>query len=196
MFASPYPDVEIPETSLYEYLFGGIGQQDLDRVAIVDGVSGATTTYRELIGRIDALAGWLAGQGVGPGATLGILCPNVPAFPVVFHGILRAGAVVTTVNSLYTAEEIARQLTDAGATWLFTISPFLDRAEPAALEAGIPPERLVVLDGGPSPSGAAHPSLREALAAGLPAPHVQVDVAPWPSCRTRPEPPARPRGSC
>ncbi|GHG50446.1 4-coumarate--CoA ligase [Sinomonas cellulolyticus] len=175
MFTSPYPDVEIPETSLYEYLFGGIAEEDLDRVAIVDGTSGATTTYRELVGRIDALAGWLAGQGVGPGTVVGILCPNVPAFPVVFHGILRAGAVATTVNSLYTAEEVSRQLTDAGATWLFTISPFLDRAEPAAAEAGIAAEHLVVLDGGPSPSGAAHPSLGEALAAGLPAPDVRVD---------------------
>ncbi|WP_369045680.1 AMP-binding protein [Sinomonas sp. P10A9] len=175
MFTSPYPDVEIPESTLYECLFGGIAEEDLNRVAIVDGVSGATTTYRELIGRINALAGWLAGQGVGPGVTLAILCPNVPAFPVVFHGILRAGAVVTTVNSLYTGEEIAKQLIDASASWLFTISPFLDRAEPAAAAAGIPPERIVVLDGGPSPSGAAHPALVEALAAGLPAPDVQVD---------------------
>ncbi|GAB3272384.1 4-coumarate--CoA ligase family protein [Sinomonas notoginsengisoli] len=175
MFASPYPDVEIPEVTLYEYLFGGIAPEDLDRVAIVDGTSGATTTYRDLTARIDALAGWLAGQGVGPETTLGILCPNIPAFPVVFHGVLRAGAVVTTINSLYTSAEIARQLTDAGATWLFTISPFLDRAEPAAQEAGIPPERIVVLDGGPSPSGAVHPSLGEAVSAGLPAPDVHVD---------------------
>jgi 4-coumarate--CoA ligase len=175
MFASPYPDVEIPEVPLYQYLFGGLTEEELDRVAIVDGTSGAETTYRELVGRIGALAGWLAARGVGTGTTLAILCPNLPAFPVVFHGILRAGAVATTVNSLYTAEEIAKQLTDAGASWLFTISPFLDRAEPAAASAGIPPERIVVLDGGPSPSGAAHPALGEALAAGLAAPEVAVD---------------------
>ncbi|AMM34361.1 AMP-dependent synthetase [Sinomonas atrocyanea] len=175
MFASPYPDVEIPEVPLHEYLFGGLAEEDLDRVAMVDGTSGAETTYRELVARIDALAGWLAAHGVGPGTTLGLMCPNVPAFAVVFHGILRTGAAVTTVNSLYTAEETGRQLADAGATWLFTVSPFLDRAEPAAGEAGIPPERVVVLDGGPSPSGAAHPSLGEALSAGLHAPDVEVD---------------------
>ena len=67
MFASPYPDVEIPEATLYEYLFRGLGAQDLDRVALVDGTSGAETTYRELVGRIDALAGWLASHGFYPG---------------------------------------------------------------------------------------------------------------------------------
>ena len=31
-FASPYP-VHIPTTSVYEYLFGGIADEDADRVA-------------------------------------------------------------------------------------------------------------------------------------------------------------------
>jgi 4-coumarate--CoA ligase len=35
-----------------------------------------------------------------------LLCPNVPAFATVFHGALRAGATVTTLNSLYTPGEI------------------------------------------------------------------------------------------
>jgi acyl-CoA synthetase (AMP-forming)/AMP-acid ligase II len=82
---------------------------------------------------------------------------------------------VTTVNSLYTAEEVGRQLTDAGASWLFTISPFLERAEAAAQAAGIPAARLVVLDGGDAAAAAGHPSLAEALGAGLPAPDVRVD---------------------
>ncbi|WP_415854012.1 AMP-binding protein, partial [Sinomonas sp. G460-2] len=125
MFTSPFPDVEIPEATLYEYLFGGLGAEDLERVALVDGTTGAETTYRALVGRIDALAGWLASREAGPGTTAGLFCPNTPAFAIVFHGILRAGAAVTTVNALYTAEEVGSQLADAGATRLFTISPFL-----------------------------------------------------------------------
>ncbi|MDQ4503486.1 AMP-binding protein [Sinomonas sp. ASV322] len=175
MFASPYPDVVIPETTLYEYLFGDLTPDDLDRVAVVDGTTGAETTYGQLVARIDALAGWLAGRDVGPGTTLGLFCPNVPAFAVVFHGILRAGAAVTTVNALYTADETARQLKDAGAEWLVTVSPFLDRAEAAARDAGIPAERLVVLDGGAAATAAGHPSLADALRAGLPAPGVEID---------------------
>lgn len=175
MFASPYPDVEIPEATLYDYLFGGLGARDLDRVALIDGTAGGETTYRELVERIDALAGWLASHDAGPGTTAGLFCPNIPAFAVVFHGILRAGAAVTTVNALYTADEVGRQLSDAGASWLFTVSPFLERAQAAAQAAGIPAERLVVLDGGDAAAAAGHPSLAEALSAGFPAPDVRVD---------------------
>jgi 4-coumarate--CoA ligase len=174
MFTSPYADVKIPEVTIYEYLFGGLSGEDLDRTALVDGTSGAEMTYRQLINRIDATAGWLASHGAGPGTTVGLFCPNVPAFAVVFHGVLRAGAAVTTVNALYTAEEVGGQLSDAGASWLFTVSPFLERAQAAALAAGIPAERLVVLDGGDL-AAAGHPSLADVLDAGLPAPTLSID---------------------
>lgn len=170
MFSSPFPDVEIPDVSLYEYLFGGLEEADLDRIALVDGVSGAETDYRTLVAQINALAGAVAAQGLGVYGVAAILCPNVPAFAVVFHGLLRAGATVTTVNSLYTADEIALQLADAGAEWLFTVSALLPAAREAAARAGIPADRLVVLDGADG-----HPSLRDLLTAGAPAPDISFD---------------------
>ncbi|MFC4139636.1 MULTISPECIES: AMP-binding protein [unclassified Microbacterium] len=172
MFRSPYPDLEIPNVSIYEYLFAGLDDTDLDRVAIVDGMSGAETTYRQLIAQIDLLAGALAARGVGVGSVVGILCPNIPAFATVFHGVLRSGATATTINSLYTAEEIANQLEDAGADWLFTVSPLLPGAQAAAERRGIPAERLIVLDGAEG-----HPSLRDLLAEGHPAPEIDFDPA-------------------
>ncbi|MEZ2387950.1 AMP-binding protein [bacterium RCC_150] len=174
MFASPYPDVAIPEATLYEYLFGGLTDSDLERIAITDGTTGAGTSYGQLIQAVDALAGWLTGQGAGPGTVAGLFCPNTSAFAIVFHGILRAGAAVSTINALYTAEEVGRQLADAGATWLFTVPAFLERAEGAARLAGIPANRLMVLDDGSSaPIG--HPSLAEAVAAGIPVPELRID---------------------
>lgn len=172
MFSSPFPDVQIPDVSIYEYLFGGLQEADLDRVAVVDGLSGAETTYRTLLGQIDALAGAVAAQGLGVGGVAAILCPNVPVFAAVFHGLLRAGATVTTVNSLYTAEEIALQLEDAGAEWLFTVSALLPGAREAAAKVGIPPRRLVVLDGAEG-----HPSLQDLLMNGAPVPGVSFDPA-------------------
>ena len=146
MVRSTYPDVEIPEVSIHEFLFGGLGEEELDTIALVDGVSGATTPYRQLVGQIDLFAGALAARGVGVGTTIGVLCPNVPAFATVFHGILRAGATATTINSLYTAEEIANQLTDAGATWLVTVSPLLPGASAAAEKLGFAADHVIVLD--------------------------------------------------
>ncbi|AXJ09228.1 AMP-binding protein [Arthrobacter sp. PM3] len=172
MFSSPYPDVEIPDLGIYDYLFGALTEADLDRVAVVDGSSGAETTYRALRDQIDALAGAVAAQGLGVHGVAAILCPNIPAFATVFHGLLRAGATVTTVNSLYTADEIAGQLTDAGASWIFTVSALLPAALEAAQQAGIPAGQLVVLDGADG-----HPSLAGLLAAGAPAPRVSFDPA-------------------
>ena len=167
MFSSPFADVVIPDQSLYEYLFGGLTEADLDRIAVVDGASGAETTYRQLLGQIDAVAGAVSERGLGPHGVAAILCPNIPAFAAVFHGLLRAGATITTVNSLYTADELTHQLQDAGASWLFTVSALLPAAEEAAERAGIPADRLVVLDGAPG-----HPSLKDLLTAGAPVPVV------------------------
>lgn len=172
MFSSPYPDVDVPNLGIYDYLFGALAEEDLDRIAVVDGASGAETTYRALRGQIDALAGAVAAQGLGVHGVAAILCPNVPAFATVFHGLLRAGATVTTINALYTADEIATQLTDAGADWLFTVSALLPAAREAAERTGIPASRLVVLDGADG-----HPSLADLLALGAPAPRVSFDPA-------------------
>jgi len=172
VFPSPYPDVEIPDVSVYDYLFGSLTPDDAARVALLDPATGAETTYGALKTQVDAFAGALATRGVGTDTVIGLLCPNVPAFATVFHGILRAGATVTTVNSLYTAGEIEKQLRDAGATWLVTVSPLLAQASAAAEAVGIPHKRVIVLDG-----ASGHPNLRELLTEQHAAPDVTFDPA-------------------
>jgi acyl-CoA synthetase (AMP-forming)/AMP-acid ligase II len=171
-FRSPYVDVEIPDLSVYDFLFGSISEQDLDRIASIDGSSGAETSYRTLISRIDAVAGALAAEGVAVGDVVALHAPNSPSFVAVFHGILRAGATATTVNALATGHDIATQLRDSGAELIFTVSALLDAAEAGAREAGLGSERIVVLDGAPG-----HRSLAELLASMQPAPVVSFDPA-------------------
>jgi acyl-CoA synthetase (AMP-forming)/AMP-acid ligase II len=157
---------------VFDYLFASIPEHDLDRIAIVDGSSGAATTYRQPIGQITLVAGALAARGVGLGDVVALHSPNVPAFAAVFHGILRAGATATTVNALYNGDEIAAQLRDSGARMLFTVSPLLAQAKQAAAIAGIADEQVIVLDG-----ASGHPSLRDLLAAKHRAPDVRFDPA-------------------
>lgn len=171
-FRSPLNDVEIPDLSLYDYLFGDIVPGDLDRIAAIDGTSGGSTTYGELLDQIHGIAGALAARGLGVGDTVALHSPNLPAFVSVFHGILRSGATATTVNALSTAEDIASQLRDSGASLVFTVSPLLDAAASAASAAGLSAESVIVLDGAPG-----HTSLRDLLALGAPAPEVSFDPA-------------------
>ncbi|WP_029291784.1 AMP-binding protein [Cellulomonas sp. HZM] len=165
---SPFPDVEIPDVALYDYLFADLTDADRARTAVVDSVSGRATTYGALVDQVDAVAGALAARGIGVGDVVALHAPNSPAFVAVFHGILRAGATVTTVNSLYTAEEIGRQLADSGARLAVTVSALLPAMAGGAAAAGI--EHVVVLDG-----AEAHTSLADLLAAGEPAPQVAFD---------------------
>ncbi|MEO3757150.1 4-coumarate--CoA ligase family protein [Mycobacterium sp. B14F4] len=170
-FASPFPEVDIPSTSVYDYLFGDIADEDLDRVALIDARSGRETIYREMIARVDAFAGALAARGIGVGDVVGLLSPNSSAFAVAFHGILRAGAAATTINALFTAKDIAKQLTDSGARMLLTVAPLLAQAKEAAAAAGLPDDALVVLDGaGVDADG--HPNAAEFLQSRPAAPEV------------------------
>ncbi|WP_218511981.1 AMP-binding protein [Variovorax sp. dw_308] len=51
---------------------------------------------------------------IGKGDRIAVMMPNLAAFPVVFLGIVRLGAIQVNVNPLYTARELAHQLNDAG----------------------------------------------------------------------------------
>lgn len=170
MFQSPYPRIDVPDASIYDDLFGSLEAPDLDRTALIDSATGAETTYGALRAQVDAFAGALAARGVDTETVVALLCPNVPAFATVFHGILRLGAVVTTINSLYTAHEIENQLRDAEATWLVTVSPLLGPAAEAARAVGLPDERIIVLDGAEG-----HLDLRTLLSEGRTPPEVTFD---------------------
>ncbi|HSV59447.1 MAG TPA: AMP-binding protein, partial [Variovorax sp.] len=52
--------------------------------------------------------------GVVKGDRIAVMTPNLAAFPIVFFGMVRAGAVQVNVNPLYTPRELAYQLNDAG----------------------------------------------------------------------------------
>jgi acyl-CoA synthetase (AMP-forming)/AMP-acid ligase II len=156
---SPYPDVEIPDVALFDFLFSdGFGER-AGAPALVDGPSGSAITFAELHGMILKISAALAERGIGAGDVVALFAPNTPHYAAVFHAILRANAVVTSVNSLYTPGELAHQLADSGAKALFTVSPFLDRARAAAAQVGLPDAEIVVLDGAEG-----HPSLRDLLA--------------------------------
>ena len=50
---------------------------------------------------------------------MALTCPNLPYFPVIYYGILKAGAVVVPLNVLNKARENAYFLDDSGAKAYF-----------------------------------------------------------------------------
>ena len=88
-----------------------------DRVAVACGP--ARLTYAELDAKASQVAGALAVRGIGPGDRVALSCPNLPDFPAVYYGILKAGATVVPLNILLTEREIAYHLQDSAARAYF-----------------------------------------------------------------------------
>ncbi|HEY9378235.1 MAG TPA: long-chain fatty acid--CoA ligase [Jiangellaceae bacterium] len=80
---------------------------------------GAATTFRELDQASALAAGVLQDRGVKPGDRVAVMLPNLPAFAVIYYGILRAGGVVVPMNPLLKAREVAYYLGDSGAGLIF-----------------------------------------------------------------------------
>ena len=100
-----------------------------NKVAIIDGER--RFTYRQFDEYSDRFAAALEKLGVAKADYVGILVPNCVEFEIAFYGIVKAGAVVTTVNSGYREGEIAHQLSDSGAKVLVVHEDLLQMAESA-----------------------------------------------------------------
>ncbi|HEY1298241.1 MAG TPA: AMP-binding protein [Chloroflexota bacterium] len=131
---SSFPDVEIPEVSITEYVFGEAARLG-DKPAFIDGASGRTLSYAQLQDLIRRAAAGLAARGMSKGDVLAIYSPNVPEYAVAFHAAATLGGISTTVNPLYTPRELAQQLNDSKASYLLTVPPFMDNARQAMTQA-------------------------------------------------------------
>ncbi|MFI8280470.1 long-chain fatty acid--CoA ligase [Streptomyces sp. NPDC085929] len=95
-----------------------------------------TLTYAELDDASARFAAVLQGRGVRPGDRVAMTMPNVPLFPVVYYGVLRAGGVVVPMNPLLKAREVAYVLRDSGARVAVASPLFAQEVASAAAELG------------------------------------------------------------
>ncbi|HLZ58735.1 MAG TPA: AMP-binding protein, partial [Ktedonosporobacter sp.] len=78
-------------------------------------------SYAEVNAAANQVANVLALAGIQKGDTVALSCQNVPYFPMVYYGILKAGAVVMPLNVLLKPREIAYHLRDADAKAYFCL---------------------------------------------------------------------------
>lgn len=137
IFKSPHPDVVIPDDmSLTAFALQRADELG-DKPALIDGPSGRTLTYKQLAGAIKLVAASLAQRGFKQGDVFAIYSPNLPEYAVAFHAVATLGGINTTINPLFTADELAKQLNDAQAKYLLTIPLFLDKAQEAAAQSSV-----------------------------------------------------------
>jgi acyl-CoA synthetase (AMP-forming)/AMP-acid ligase II len=169
IITSEFPPVEVVDLPIHDAVLGQ-AQEYGDRPALVDGVSGKEISYAQLDMMSRRVAAGFAELGIRHGDTIALYSPNTILYPVVFYGATRAGATVTTVNALYTADELHKQLVDSKAKLLVTISLFLPVAT-AAVE-GTDVTEIFVCD-----QAGGFRSVMELVASTAPEPEVTIDPA-------------------
>ncbi|MGW2307566.1 AMP-binding protein [Actinomadura luteofluorescens] len=154
--------------SFFEY-----AGRDPARVAVVH-TDGRQVTYGEMRDDANRLSNFLWDRGLASGDVIACLLPNSYQLMAVVRGAAQLPLHLTPVNWHLTAPEIAYILRDSGAKVLFTADPFVERAEEAAAEAGLPAGAVVALalapEGGAArltgPVGAASAAIPRDRAAG------------------------------
>ena len=81
--------------------------------------NGAERSFAKVKDTADRVANFLATKGIRKGDRVAIFLPNIPQYPEIYFGILKAGAVCVTCNPLYTAPELNLQIRDSGTKAVF-----------------------------------------------------------------------------
>src|SRR5471032_2610712 len=89
-----------------------------------------------------AFAAYAQTLGLAQGDRVAIMMPNVPQYPVVVAGLLRAGLVVVNVNPLYTPRELEHQLKDSGAKAIVIIENFATTLQQVL--AAVPTKKVIL----------------------------------------------------
>lgn len=75
--------------------------------------------YGQLNAMANKVANALRAMGIGHGDKVALSCPNIPYFPMVYYGILKAGAAVVPLSVLFKPREVAYHLADSDAKAVF-----------------------------------------------------------------------------
>ncbi|NRQ38142.1 long-chain fatty acid--CoA ligase [Nonomuraea sp. NN258] len=128
------------------------------------------------------VANLLVARGIQKGDKVALACPNLPYFPFVYYGILKAGATVVPLNVLLQGREIAYHLDDSDAKALFCFegSPELPLGERgrAGFEAAEGCEHFFVLPATPLAVESEHGETIWKALDGMPAEFATVQTAP------------------
>lgn len=99
---------------------------------------GSRLSYRRLNHEANRFANALLSLGVGKGARVVLLLPNVPQMVIGFYGAMKAGATAVFVPPVIEPEEIVRQVKDSESSVLVTLSMWAGLAKQIQEGSGVP----------------------------------------------------------
>jgi long-chain acyl-CoA synthetase len=121
----PYT-VVIPEVRVQDFLAVASRRTGSNPAIIYEG---QTISYRQFYKLAAQFANGLIDLGLNPSDRVMVVLPNMPQMLIAHFGILMAGGVPVYTQPQIQAEELAREILDAGATILITHNPAGQLAE-------------------------------------------------------------------
>ena len=88
---------------------------------------GKVISYAELEQLSTAFANALSILGVKPGDRVALMLPNTPQMILSIFGIWKAGAILVSLNPLYTEHELEHALNDSGAETVIVLTSFYNK---------------------------------------------------------------------
>lgn len=76
-------------------------------------------SYTQINEAANKIANGLKATGIKAGDKVALTCTNIPAFPIIYYGIIKLGAIVVPLSVLLKTEEILYQLNDCDAKAYF-----------------------------------------------------------------------------
>ncbi len=143
-YASGGPGVEPPAKNLYEAFLITVDRLGDDLA--IEAPDDYSISWSDLRRRVNAIAGGLAGLGVGKGDTVAIMLNNRPEFIPCDLGAVALGAVPFSIYQTSTPEQIAYSVGDAGARVGIVETAFLEQFQAARKDLPLL-EHLIVVDG-------------------------------------------------
>jgi len=99
---------------------------------------GSRLSYRRLNHEANRFANALLALGIGKGARVVLLMPNIPQMVVSFYGTMKAGATAVFIPPVIEPEEVVRQVKDSEASVLVTLSMWAGLAKKIRDGSGVP----------------------------------------------------------
>ncbi|XP_043196182.1 4-coumarate--CoA ligase 5-like [Amphibalanus amphitrite] len=173
VFRSHAEDIPLADRPIFEMIWGRRHRWE-NRTAYVCGVTEKSLTYNETYRNVLRFSDALDKRGYKHGDVVAACLPNCVEMPVTVHGCAARGITTTTLNPLYTEDDIVRQLEISDAQAVVAHPLLLPTVRAAA--ARVPTVREVIVTGQDSaPEGVS--SFEELLRQGREhTPTVDIDM--------------------
>ncbi|KAM0806101.1 hypothetical protein BDR22DRAFT_827725 [Usnea florida] len=153
-FKSTQSDVQVPtDVTIWDWLFDSPSSSIRKNPSSAlrgysNGLTGERINYAQVQEATTYLSTALVKRyELKEGEAVALFSPNNIWYPVAVLGTLRAGGVVSGASPAYNIEEMTYALKKARAKFLMTIPSSMEVAAVAAKNAGIPIERIFLLEG-------------------------------------------------